>query len=114
MKRALTTSLAAVVLLAGCGSDDEPAAPSGGGDVVEVGMEQIEFVPKQVDVKVGQTVRWTNGESIVHNVSAEEGADFRSENLQEGETFEYKPTEAGTIEYVCTIHPGQNGTLTVK
>ena len=33
--------------------------------------------------------------------------------LNDGDTFEYTPTKAGTIDYVCTIHPGQNGTITV-
>ena len=115
MKRVLTTSLAAVLLLSGCGGEDEPAAPAGGsGDVVEISMKDILFIPKEVEVEVGQTVRWTNDEPIVHNATAEEGADFRSPNLQEGDTFEWKADKAGRVDYVCTIHPGQVGVLEVK
>lgn len=39
-----------------------------------------------------------------HNVSATDGADFESETLRENDTYEYTPTKAGTITYVCTIH----------
>lgn len=82
-------------------------------DIVSVGMKDIKFVPEKATVKVGQKVTWTNNEGVPHNVTAEEGADFKSDTLNEGETFDYTPTKAGTIGYVCTIHPGQNGTLTV-
>lgn len=82
-------------------------------DIVSVGMKDIKFVPEQATVKVGQKITWTNNESVPHNVTATEGADFRSDTLQEGDTFEYTPTKAGTIKYVCTIHSGQNGEIEV-
>jgi len=82
-------------------------------DSVSIGIKDIKFVPDQATVKVGQKITWTNNESVPHNVTAEEGADFKSDTLNEGDTFEYTPTTAGEIGYVCTIHPGQNGTITV-
>jgi len=33
--------------------------------------------------------------------------------MNPGATFDYTPTQAGTIKYICTIHSGQNGTITV-
>ena len=83
------------------------------GDVVSVGMKDIKFVPEKISASVGQKIVWTNNEDVPHNVTAEEGADFKSDTLQKDQTFEYTPTKAGTIAYVCTIHPGQNGTITV-
>ena len=44
---------------------------------------------------------------------AEEGADFESELIQKDGTYEYTADAAGTIEYVCTLHPGMDGTITV-
>ena len=82
-------------------------------DIVSIGMKDIKFVPEKTTVKVGQKVTWTNNEPVPHNVTAEEGADFKSDTLNEGDTFDYTPTKAGTIGYVCTIHAGQNGSLTV-
>jgi len=82
-------------------------------DIVSIGMKDIKFVPAEAAVKVGQKVTWTNNEAVPHNVTAEQGADFKSDTLNEGATFDYTPTKAGTIDYVCTIHPGQDGKLIV-
>ncbi|HEV2787164.1 MAG TPA: plastocyanin/azurin family copper-binding protein [Solirubrobacteraceae bacterium] len=83
------------------------------GDIVSVGMKDIKFVPKEIEAKVGQKIVWTNNEAIPHNVTATDGADFASDTLQKDDTFEYTAEKAGTIKYVCTIHEGQNGQITV-
>ena len=82
-------------------------------DIVSVGMKDIKFVPEKITVKVGQKIVWTNHDAVVHNVTATDGAGFASDSLSENDTFEYTPTKAGTIDYVCTIHTGQNGSITV-
>jgi plastocyanin len=86
---------------------------SGGGGVVAVTMKNIAFSPQSVDVKVGQEIDWTNDDSVAHNVVATSGASFRSSDFGQGGTFSYIPTRAGTIDYVCTIHPGMDGTIVV-
>lgn len=82
-------------------------------DIVSVGIKDIKFVPETAEAKAGQKIVWTNNESIPHNVTATDGADFASDTLQKDDTFEYTPEKAGTIKYVCTIHEGQNGQITV-
>lgn len=94
--------------------DNDASEPNAAGGEVLVGMEGLEFQPTEIRVAVGQTIVWRNDESIPHNVVAREGADFASETFGEGGTFEYRPTEAGTIEYVCTLHPGMDGTVVVE
>ena len=103
---------------AGCGGDDDgggggAAAPAVSGDVVTIAMKDVKFKPENQTVKVGQTVRWVNEDTIDHNAVAQEGADFKSELYGKGESFEAKITEPGTVKYVCTIHPAMTGTLTV-
>jgi plastocyanin len=83
------------------------------GSTVSVGIKDIKFEPEKITAKVGQKIVWTNNESIPHNVTATDGADFASDTLQNGDTFDYTPTKAGTIKYVCTIHTGQNGEINV-
>jgi plastocyanin len=87
-----------------------PAAPSG---AVGVTMKNIQFAPKQVTAKVGQTITWTNDDSEAHNVTAVGGATFRSTNFGKGGTYQYRPTAPGKVAYVCTLHPGMDATLTV-
>jgi plastocyanin len=85
------------------------AAATGGGTVT-VDMQNIAFNPTSVTVKVGQTVKWVNKDDVAHNVT---GGPLASKTFGKGGSFTYKPTKAGTISYVCTIHPGMKATLTV-
>jgi len=132
MKR-ITPLLFAVVALvaAGCGSSNNssssssassaPATTTGStstsggtaapsGKTVTIDMKNIQFSPKTVTVKVGETVKWVNQDSVPHNVT---GGPLHSPTFSKGGTFTYKATKAGKISYVCTIHPGMTATLNV-
>jgi plastocyanin len=119
-------------LVAGCGSSSSsssnsnsnstpaaapatstPAAAPAGGGTLAVSMKNIQFVPKSITAKVGQTVKWTNDDSVDHNVTATSGETFKSNTFGQGATFSQKLAKAGTIKYVCTIHPGMEGTIVV-
>ncbi|HXE44140.1 MAG TPA: plastocyanin/azurin family copper-binding protein [Conexibacter sp.] len=89
------------------------SSSSGGGGTTAVAMKNIAFAPTSVTVKVGQKITWTNDDSVAHNVTATSGASFRSSDFSQGGTFSYTATKAGTIHYVCTIHPGMDGTIVV-
>jgi plastocyanin len=123
MRRIPLVLCAAVALAAaGCGGGDSsssssstPAASSsssGGG--VAIKMANIAFDPKDVTVKAGQKITWTNDDSTDHNVTADSGADFESKDFGKGGTFDFTPDKAGTIKYECTIHPGMTATITVQ
>ncbi|HEX7299035.1 MAG TPA: cupredoxin domain-containing protein [Solirubrobacteraceae bacterium] len=88
------------------------SSSSGGGEA-EIKMQNIQFSPNATTVKVGQKVKWVNEDSTDHNVTAQSGADFKSKDFGKDGTFEFTPTKAGTIQYVCTLHSGMTGTLTV-
>jgi plastocyanin len=120
--------LCAVVALAvaGCGSSSDSGSSSSAGSAstpaassssssggVAIKMQNIAFDPKAVTVKVGQKVTWTNDDSVDHNVTSQSGETIKSQNFGKGATFSFTPTKAGTIKYVCTIHPGMDATLTV-
>jgi plastocyanin len=124
----LMACLALGLVGAGCGDDDDdggggggetteaPSAdggtPAGGG--TEVSMENIKFNPTDVTIKPGETVTWVNDDSVGHDVT---GDDFKSGDpggMQNGATFEHTFETAGTFDYVCTVHPGMKGSVTVK
>jgi len=82
-------------------------------------MKDIAFKPASVTVKKGGTVKWTNDDSVGHDVTEESGPGpkFKSGSaggLQGGDTFQQKFDAAGTVKYVCTVHPNMKGTVTVK
>ena len=142
MPRVTTLAVACTALalaLGACGKDDESQTGRDGGgdgatvttnptpeagtstqseaaesnDIVSVSMKDIKFVPHDAEAKVGQKVVWENDDTAPHNVTATKGADFKSDTLNQGDRYEYTPTKAGTIDYVCTIHPKQDGRLIV-
>jgi plastocyanin len=97
----------------GSSTPSSAASSSSGGGSVAIKMQNIAFSPNSSTVKVGEKVTWTNDDSTNHNVTATSGADFKSKDFGNGGTFSFTPDKAGTIKYVCTIHPGMTGTLTV-
>jgi plastocyanin len=118
MRRLALPLVLLTAFAAACGGDDgggdgasSEACPSGS---VVIEMEDTKFDPKDATVGVGQEVCWTNEDGIDHNAVAEKGATFKSELFGKGETFTATVEQPGTVEYVCTIHPGMTGTLTVE
>ena len=132
MTKLIALTLAALALgLAACGGDDDSGGGSGGGGSstgqsgssgggTSVSMKNIQFDPKDLTIKAGQTVTFTNDESIPHDVHKESGpgGDFSSGSdggMQQGDTFKLKLDKPGTYKYVCHVHaPGMSGTITVK
>jgi plastocyanin len=138
----LGACLALALVGAGCGGDDDndngdtggggaaaPAAPKttegtgggggGGAKASQVTMKSISFQPGDLAVKKGATVTWTNDDTVGHDVTKTggPGPDFKSGDpggLQPGDTYKQTFKTPGTIQYVCTVHPGMEGTITVK
>jgi plastocyanin len=83
--------------------------------VVPIAYRDITIAPDTVRVKVGSTLKWTNYDSVQHNVTSEGGPQqFASKAFGEGKSFEVKVTKPGVIHYECTIHPAtMNGTIEV-
>ncbi len=88
------------------------AARSG---TVQVAYRNITIRPDTLRVKVGTTVRWTNFDPILHNVTSVSGPQaLRSGELGAGRSFSVTLTRPGTIHYECTNHPAtMNGTIEV-
>jgi plastocyanin len=125
----LLACAALALVAAGCGSSNNsssnsssstststkaPATKSSSGNEVVIKMQNIQFDPKAVTVKLGQKIKWVNEDSVAHNVTSTSGETIKSSTFGHGGTFEFTPKKAGEIKYVCTIHPGMDGTLTVQ
>ncbi|MDP9134873.1 MAG: cupredoxin domain-containing protein [Actinomycetota bacterium] len=138
MKQLLATicaTLALGLVAVGCGGDDDDSGDGGSaatteqtattekqagggaaGKQVAVEIVDIDFDPKQATAPKGATVKWTNTGNLPHTVTKEDGPgpDFDSGTLQPGDTYEETFATPGEIAYLCTIHSGQNGSLTVR
>jgi plastocyanin len=83
---------------------------------VKIDMKDIKYVPAAATAKVGDTVLWTNSDAVAHTVTKTGGPGpaFDSGTIPAGGTYTQTMKAPGRIDYVCTIHPNQTGTLTVK
>jgi plastocyanin len=125
-RRAFTESLAALGVTVAT-----PALAQGA--TVEVSMKQspkMVFVPASVNVKAGDTVKWTNPYNITHTVTFDPAqaqtasdvvlpagvAPFGSGDIEEEGTFSHTFTAKGTYKYVCKYHEamGMVGTVIVS
>ncbi len=62
------------------------------------------FEPATIQVKVGETVTWTNKDNFTHNIHLLGGINWVSKPLRPGESVTYTFTKAGTFPYVCDFH----------
>ena len=78
-------------------------------------MKTLAFIPAVVQGKVGQQIEWINEDNVPHNVTYVSGPRFKSSPhiLSPGTRFSITLTEAGTIRYICTIHPWMHATIVV-
>src|SRR5918992_2593004 len=95
----------------GEGSGSGNGGGGGGGAGTEVSEEGIAFEPAEVSVGVGDTVTWTNNDSVDHDVTADTFSSGEPGGMAPGDTFEHTFEEAGTFDYVCSVHPGMEGTV---
>ena len=69
------------------------------------------FSPNALTVAVGDTVTWTNNDSVDHQPTADGGA-FNG-TASPGGSYKFTFATAGTFPYHCTVHPEMVGTITV-
>ena len=73
----------------------------------------FDFYPMALTVPVGTTVTWKNMDPEPHTVTSTDGS-FRSEALDQGDTYRMRFSKPGTYKYICTIHPRMTASVTVK
>src|SRR5215208_5069795 len=80
---------------------------------VKVSITDTGFTPKNVTVTAGDTVTWTNNGKNNHQVVATTGA-FASPVLRPGQSYSFKPTGQGTINYRDALNPSLSGSIKVN
>ena len=74
--------------------------------------DKLAFEPASLTVKKGASVTWTNSGSAPHTVTFEGAVKF-DRPLDPGKSISYVFTKAGKFAYICHIHPGMKGSVTV-
>lgn len=77
---------------------------------VTIDMKAIMFEPKNIKVKKGTKVTWTNSDSVAHyvNTDSHPGHSYEpsmnSDVLQPGDSYPYTFTKTGIYPYHCSAH----------
>jgi plastocyanin len=85
----------------------EPAADA------TISIDKFMFEPTALTITVGTTVHWKNLDPEPHTVRGVD-TNFRSDPLDQNDSFAHKFDKPGTYRYVCSIHPQMLGTIVVK
>ena len=72
------------------------------------------FTPKVLTINKGDTVVWTNNDSVPHNVVGDDLTSLNSPIFRKKETYKYTFDEIGNFNYTCTLHPSMKGVIIVK
>jgi plastocyanin len=125
-------ALALALTLSACGGGEGGntggtggAAGGGTGGTTEIVIgtdkaAELKFIPTTAEAPANTPVKLTlrnDSTSQPHNLAFQEGITAKTADLVAAgasETIEFTTPGAGTYKFVCTIHPGMEGTLTVK
>lgn len=100
-------------LLLGCQSQQQEAnAKNLVPETHVIEIKQMKFVPDQITVQPGDSIKWINKDIVSHNVAEEESELWKSNTLETGDTFSIKVNK--TASYLCTLHPVMKGIITFK
>lgn len=77
-------------------------------------IRDYKFEPTVIEIKVGQAVKWTNGEKRTsHSIFFQGPSGFESDRLFPGESWERVFDKPGTYLYTCGPHPEMTGRVIV-
>jgi plastocyanin len=107
----------------GGGPTATPSAATNG-EVVEISVATdaggaLTFDPGEITVPAGATVRltFTNRATVPHNLTFDDPIGAATDTVidpGDSQTIEFTAPEPGEYTFVCTLHPGMEGTLLVE
>lgn len=80
--------------------------------VHEVDIKSFKFDPEIVQVRIGDTIRWTNRDVAPHTATADEFG-WDTGKLASGEAAEITVTENMELSYFCVFHPHMKASLSI-
>ena len=81
----------------------------------DVEIFKFKFLPAEITIEAGDTIRWTNKEKRqYHSVWFEQLEEKEPDYLFPGDTYERTFDEAGDLPYRCGPHPKMTGMVHIK
>ena len=90
------------------------SASAGGDEQPLVSIKDFKFIPQEITIKRGQTLRWENHEKRqYHSVWFEAQGEPEPDYFFPDESYEREFKQAGSFPYRCGPHPRMTGTVHV-
>jgi plastocyanin len=86
-------------------------APNSG--ITAISIAKGQYRPKNMTIKVGTTLTWTNDDSVPESVTSDAPGLFDSGSIAPGATFSQAFPSAGTFPYHSTVGTTIYGSITV-
>jgi len=98
----------------------DPTTTAAGGTSSGTGKEAVKiagfaFGPKEITIKKGDSITWTNDDSAKHNAKSRKGPkSFTTKDLGKGDSDTVTFDEPGEYDYVCGFHTYMTGRIMVS
>lgn len=76
-------------------------------------IDAMEFRPRTLEVRAGDTVTWTNKDPFPHTAASSKPG-FSSPEIASGKSWSMVVRTKGDFDYVCTLHPTMKARLVVR
>lgn len=76
-----------------------------------ISIANFAFSPASLNINKGDTVVWTNNDSVPHQIS---GNSLNGQVMNKGQTYSFTFNDTGTFNYHCAIHPSMTASITVQ
>lgn len=81
--------------------------------VTKVDIKDFKYLPPNDQVKVGQSIKFTNQDTAKHTATSQPQGTFDSGDLEKGQTKPVTFKKAGTYTYYCVYHAFMKGKVKV-
>ena len=80
----------------------------------EISVVNFSFDPSMLTINKGDTIVWTNNDSVPHQVVGDSLKTLDGPVMSKGQTYSFTFNTAGNFSYHCAIHPMMKGNIIVK
>ncbi|MBI2042961.1 cupredoxin family copper-binding protein [Candidatus Pacearchaeota archaeon] len=77
-------------------------------------IKSFSFQNQELTINSGDTVIWTNMDSVSHTITSDSGSELNSNYLSKSQSYSHTFTQAGTYDYHCAPHPYMKGKIIVN
>jgi plastocyanin len=79
---------------------------------IDLAIDKFAFTPKEISIKPGTTIVWTNHDEAPHTVVSGDKS-FVSKGLDTDDRFQHTFEREGDFAYICSVHPFMTGVVHV-